>query len=548
MPTREDDARAVLQSSIYDVLRDDWEDLLREWLIATIGEERAAIWGKPDTSVNLLADYARQVTTPGLYATPPEVRGPPNSRELLRRIAAAGIWQRLQHVEYLAVGMVDCLVRPQVDPTGLISARVVAPHNVYAIPHADDPTRPVVIWELRLRELVGAAGESVYLWTWDQYDIRRGRESYKIVACEQTTTDYATTSPTGVEIPQGAAFVQYQPITHLFVDDADPDGFTGEAYPFRDSRGFAFLPWVWYRAADTGSLWGTIYRQGPYRGTLNAALLSTYTLHAARDATGSMTLVFNAAEPGGVVGLGGTQGANRSLPVSPGSMLFLRSLDGSQPSVSQIGPGANLQPLAQFSRSYMAATASRFGVNANDLTNLSNPQSAAALAISDRGRREFADRMSPLFRRADEQLIRIIAIMSNQAAGTTFDEAGYSVVYTSTTETPDEEKARREQLQFERSEGLVSQIDMWMEYHPGATRTDAVRALTRVQADEAELTAIRQSVDEDRIQIPAEHAEDMASAVDELREAIEALRATGEDDAIESIEEAIRLIGGGGEE
>jgi hypothetical protein len=55
-----------------------------------------------------------------------------------------------------------------------------------------------VIWELRLRELVGAAGESVYLWTWDQYDIRRGRESYKIVACEQTTTDYATTSPTGV--------------------------------------------------------------------------------------------------------------------------------------------------------------------------------------------------------------------------------------------------------------------------------------------------------------------------------------------------------------
>ena len=89
-----------------------------------------------------------------------------------------------------------------------------------------------------------------------------------------------------------------------------------------------------------------------------------------------------------------------------------------------------------------------------------------------------ADRMSPLFRRADEQLIRIIAIMSNQAAGTTFDEAGYSVVYTSTTETPDEEKARREQLQFERAEGLVSQIDMWMEYHPGATRTDAVRALT----------------------------------------------------------------------
>ena len=52
MPTREDDARAALQSAIYDVLRDDWEELLRDWLVATIGEERAAIWGTPDTSVN----------------------------------------------------------------------------------------------------------------------------------------------------------------------------------------------------------------------------------------------------------------------------------------------------------------------------------------------------------------------------------------------------------------------------------------------------------------------------------------------------------------
>jgi hypothetical protein len=545
MPTREDDARAALQSSIYDVLRDDWEELLRDWLVSTIGEERAAIWGKPDTSVNLLADYARQVTTPGLYATPPEVRGPPGARPLLDRLASAGVWTRQQHVEYLAVGMVDCLVRPQVDATGLVSARVVAPHNIYAVPHADDPTRPVVIWELRLRELLGAAGESVYLWTWDQYDVRRGREAYRIVAAEQVTLDHAVTAPTGEAVPQGATFAQGAGITHLFIDEAPPEGLDGDAYPFRDHVGRAFLPWVWYRSMDTGSLWGTIYRQGPYRGTLNAALLSTYTLHAARDATGSMTLVFNAAEPGGVAGLAGTQAANRSLPVSPGSLLFLRSLDGSQPSVSQIGPGANLQPLSAFARSYMSATASRFGVNSNDLTNLSNPQSAAALAISDRGRREFAERMAPLFRRADERLVRLFALLSNLATGANFHDEGYSVVYTSTTETPDEEKAQREQLAFERDAGLISQVDLWLTYHPGATRDDALAALTRVQADEARLARMREAVDDDAgVVLPAEHAEDMRAAVDELETLRERIADLGDDLALESLDEALRLIMG----
>lgn len=545
MPTREDDARAALQSAIYDVLRDDWEELLRDWLVATIGEERAAIWGKPDTSVNLLADYARQVTTPGLYATPPEVRGPPGAQPLLDRIDAAGIYQRLAHVEYLAVGMVDCLVRPQVDPSGLISARVVAPHNIYALPHADDPTRPVVIWELRLRELLGAHGESVYMWTWDQYDVRRGREGYRIVASEQVTLDHAVRSPTGQELPQGATFAAGAGVTHLFIEDAPPDGLEGEAYPFRDHVGREFLPWVWYRSMDTGSLWGTIYRQGPYRGTLNAALLSTYTLHSARDATGSMTLVFNAAEPGGVAGLAGTQAANRSLPVSPGSLLFLRSLDGSQPSVSQIGPGANLQPLAAFARSYMSATASRFGVNSNDLTNLSNPQSAAALAISDRGRRDFADRMAPLFRRGDERLVRLFALLSNLAAGSTFHETGYSVVYTSTTETPDEKKAHREQLAFERDAGLISQVDLWMTYHPGASREDALAALTRVQSDEAQLARMREAADDDAgVVIPAEHAEDMRAAVEELVVLRERLAREGDAIGLASIAEAIRLIMG----
>ena len=190
-------------------------------------------------------------------------------------------------------------------------------------------------------------------------------------------------------------------------------------------------------------------------------------------------------------------------------------------------------------------TASRFGVNSNDLTNLSNPQSAAALAISDRGRREFADRMAPLFRRADERLVRLFALLSNLAAGARFHETGYSVVYTSTTETPDEQEAQRDQLAFQRDSGLISQVDLWMTYHPGATREDALAALTRVQSDEAQLARMREAVDDDAgVVLPAEHAEDMRAAVDELAVLRERLDALGDDLALASIDEAMRLIMG----
>lgn len=508
MPTQEDSDRAALQESIYQVLRDDWEDLLCDWLEATIGPERAAIWGKPDTSVNLLADFSRQVTTPGLYGSAPELRGPPGTERMRRIMEAAGVWTRNQHVEYMTVGLVDFLVRPQVDPSGLVSTRLVPPHNIYAIAHPDDPTRPVAIWELRLRSLYTESGDPVYLWAWDQYDIRPGLESYRIVAAQQCTIAQDVNAPTGISIPKGVVLNDKQPITNLFVSVPAPedengelvgsvpapaDGFVGDDYPFRDFRGFPYLPWVWYRAMDTGSLWGTIYRQGPFRGTLNAALLSTYSLHAARDATGSMTLVFNAQEPTGAGIAVGSKASNRSIAVSPGSMLFLKSLDGSQPSVSQIGPGANLQPLALFARSYMGQTASRFGIASKDLTNLSNPQSAAAMVLSNEERREFSARMEPLFRGADLRLTRILASLLNStpSTGGGFPEQDYSIEYTSLPSSAFEEEADRDQAAFELQQGIKSEVDMWLDLHPGATRDNAISALTQVARDQAELAMIR---------------------------------------------------------
>ena len=153
--------------------------------------------------------------------------------------------------------------------------------------------------------------------------------------------------------------------------------------------------------------------------------------------------------------------------------------------------------------------------------------------------------MAPLFRRSDERLVRLFALLSNLATGANFHDEAYSVVYTSTTETPDEEKAQREQLAWERDAGMISQVDLWLAYHPGATRDDALAALTRVQADEARLARMREAVDDDAgVVLPAEHAEDMRAAVDELETLRERIADLGDALALESLDEALRLIMG----
>ena len=480
-PTEADEARVQLVEGMYAVMMDDWDDIAQDWIDRHIGEERAQTWGPPDTSMNDMLDYSTQASTPGLYGQVPTILGPDEGLPLLKIMSDAGVWTKQQHVQLMAVGMGDFLVRPQVDSSGLLSERTVSPHRVYAVPHEDDPTRPVAIWELRLRQL-GPSGP--YLWTWDQYDIgTRGEESYRIVAATQVMADEANNIP---DIPVNAD------VTQMFAGDEDyPEGgYVGDAYPFRYRNGFAYIPFIWYRSEDVAQMWAYSLRKGGYLGALMTMLTATYTGQAARDATGSAVIVGNLFPLGGNVDNVGALDQVLTVTVKPGAILYHETKDGQTPFVKEIGPGANLQSLLMYAQAVSTRNAGRFGLAPSEVTKRSaNPSSAAALAIMDEKRREFGRKIEPLFRRSDLRLIRMYAAMFNAARGTDFPERGYSIIYHQPPKSAAEREAEREDQKHALELGQTSELQIYIDDHPGISREEAIRQLARVRADQAILDA-----------------------------------------------------------
>ena len=535
MPTAHDEARAQVQRLLYALAVDDWREVLEEYVEQMVGPERAASWGPVDTSVNDLADFAGQVGA--LYTRRPTVLGPEGTDRLVDvegLLDAAGWWQKAAHVEYMAIAMGDFLVRPSVNERGQIGFRAVAPQNVYAEADPDDPTRPIKLKELRWR-FVEELGEA--LWCWDCYDIRPGREAYRIEAAESRV--FARGARRVVEGEDLSAAV-------LATPGAPYEPFVGERYPFRrrGGNGFPYIPFVWYRAADTLSLWGHDRRRGPAQGTLNGGLLSTYSLQAARDATGMAVLAWGLEPITGDAQNVGQPNQLRSINLKPGAMMYHRTAeDARQVGVKEVGPGARLESLKTFTDSYHGRGARRFGLKPSTATRASgNPTSAAALRISDEERREFIAGLTPLFRRADQRLIGIVASLWNQNVGKgeiIFAESGYSVVYAPIPKTPDEKEAEREEVAYLRGNGMLSKVQAFQRFHPGATREAALEALAQVARDEAELAAASEPRGEPARALDEGDVEDID---EELTEALAALDGDDLDAARESIKEAQAIL------
>jgi hypothetical protein len=163
-----------------------------------------------------------------------------------------------------------------------------------------------------------------------------------------------------------------------------------------------------------------------------------------------------------------------------------------------------------------------------------NPASGAALHISDRQRREYQERIEPLFRASDLELLSKAAAVLNRATGTDYPESGYSIVYHRPPRSPGEEKDARERDEWLVSNGYRSKVDVYRARYPGLTSDDAVEDLRRIAREEAIIAS--GAVDEDLVE-----------AVDDLESAAESLRAMPmrheeADDALASILEALTTI------
>lgn len=473
MPSDADQRRAAHQRARAQILEEEHDELVDDWISQHVSEERMAAWGMPDTSANPLADIVRQLTTPGLYGLgAPEVRHSDAAAAPLTNPGGvlARYWSRVIRVQYLAVGMGDMLVRLRATATGRLVARNVWPHDVMLFGHPEEPDHIQALWELRLRTYPmdhEQAGE--YVWTWDVYDL--AQELYAVVEAKRDGTWGADLSA-------------------LFL--SEEGALQGPAYPYRFQTGEAFLPFIRYRPTDSGALWNHMDKRGAARGTLNSVLYHTYTGQCARDATGSAVLTVGVAPPGVEQQDVGRQEHVATVQLVPGAMMFLNPAPGfqGQPVIQTIGPGANLQSLADFTGLYDNQQAVRWGLSPSDLQRTHNdPMSGAALFISNKGKREYAAQVTEPFRGSDLDAISKVAALLNRATGLNLPETGYTLTYRQIPKAPDEMAGEREEESWQEEKGLLSPLDLYLRRHPGASEEDALRAIVKARVDKARIEA-----------------------------------------------------------
>jgi hypothetical protein len=230
---------------------------------------------------------------------------------------------------------------------------------------------------------------------------------------------------------------------YLLNTDENPSGnWNGENYPFTSESGL-FIPFGWWSSQASGKAWQVTSGRGAYHGALQTGMLQSFTMQAARDASGSMVIMVDIEPPTGSLTGSGQPGQERTIALRPGSMMCLRSNeDGKgQPMIQVVGPGVNLEKLAAFTADYAARLLTQMGLSPADITRASGNQSAQALMVTDSGRRRYSSRIRPLLRASDLQFIEMVAVLAGMA-GIDVPTKGYSITYYDIPDSPEEERAR----------------------------------------------------------------------------------------------------------
>lgn len=479
MPTSWDEERSRAQADRLRIAQGQWDTILDDWVADHVDPGvKAAAWGKVDTSVNVLADLNRQLVTPGLYGRRPVVRHRSEDVEGLvgpeGLLEACGWYTRGQRLQYLTMCVGDMFARFS-HRTGRLVYRFAYAHNVYLRTAHDDASR---VLELRELGVFDVDGKPAYAWE----VFRPEDEAYEIRLAEG--------GELGEDVTRAVRGQEMR----------------GDAYPWRTEDGAPSLPYVHYQDADTGEAWNNALKMALTRGTMNAAMYATYAGQCARHATGSFVIVHGLDMPGSPAQGGNTAAQPaQQMALTPGAIAYHAARDGQAVGVHEVGPGVHLPDVAAFAQSYEAGQAVRMGLPASELTRQSaNPSSAAALSISNEGRRDMAAQVEPMFRRCDLQALGVAAMIARLGDLGTYPETGYTIAYRQIPRTPTEQRERREELTWQLERGLVSEVDVYVELNPGATREDAIRALRQVAEDRAAVRLAEPGDEDPELESPME--------------------------------------------
>jgi hypothetical protein len=216
-------------------------------------------------------------------------------------------------------------------------------------------------------------------------------------------------------------YIEYEPasLTYRAVkgdrdisDEILGGNFSGEAYPFRNALGQPVMPWIIYRAEDTGSTFNSWTGREAVECTLQLGLLYTYFSHVIRNSAWAQRYILNAIPLGAEIEEDddieiGTSTRAR-IDSDPSTVLMLKSIEGQQAQIggfsSPVDPAKVIEAIRMYEERAMESILGN-AVTKND----SDIRSGYSLAVSREESQKVQRSFLPLFRRSDRKLLNMVS-------------------------------------------------------------------------------------------------------------------------------------------
>ena len=446
-----------------------WQTDLEQRMREQVGTQRADAWGEPSLALNVFSNTVRELSV--LYDSPYQIT---HSMQQIDTAAIStlmrmgGIFGMMPEVQRMTLGLREQFIRPHVNSKGQLRFRSVTPDMVLAASTVDVPDSPVEIQEFRLRRIEGAAEP---VWTVDYLSI--ADPEAPIYSVHVAGSDGRLGRDITLEILGKLC--------------------SGDAYPYRrkvrdgETMGRAVLPYILYHAKGSKDrLFDPYYWHELVDASLDIAVGHQFVLHVFRESSWPQRYIVN-LEVGGASLVEHPNGSRSEIVTDPSTVLQLVSTnDGDsesypQPLVGQWKPGADIAILESTLANMVARVATDAGIPPSDIQRLGGTaRSGAAISLTNKGKRDQQRKFQPVFREPDERLIGLCAVLLNSATGSKFAEGGYTVIYQQLPLSPEELKARREEVFEMLDRALITPVDAYIELHPGTPKEVA-----RAKIDEA---------------------------------------------------------------
>lgn len=419
------------------ILYDQHAKDVEERLIAAIGPNRAQVWGVLDLTSNPLAHVYGRLAI--LYSSPPTLTVPVGGEDTAAALEEAGAWQILPRVQRDTLALRELFVRVDADR----SQGRLALHTVFP----------------------------------DLVSVRRDRWG-QLVRVEEWAPD--PTSPSSWIRLVHDTTLDGAPSIAVY-DESGKDcservfGNTAPTFP-RDASGRPIMPYVCYRAAQTGAAFDPFTDSTVVEGALTIAVLYSYWDHVLRSAAWRQRWAAN-LEPVGSAPVAGLHA--QAAGVDPSSLLLLQSPEDGAGAGGTVGTFEAPTDAEALLRSIQARETRLISsaLGAADVSRgEADVRSGYSLAVSRESQREAQRAFEPLFRRADLQLLRLCAALLGAP------ETGWGILYSSIPRDPQEADSELARVKTQLELRLIDRPGALQALTPGMSREDAVSQIEAVDA------------------------------------------------------------------